>query len=627
MSHTAATPQKIWPLTLASLGVVYGDIGTSPLYALKESLAHAKITPETFDPLAVYGIASLILWTLLIVATFKYIAFILRADNKGEGGLLSLMALVQRALGHRTPQVLFLGMLGGALFYGDALITPAISVMSAMEGLTLLAPTLQDYVLPGTLAILVVLFMVQKHGTTAIARFFGPIMLVWFGVLLLTGLWHIIAHPEILKAVNPVYAWHFLQAHGIYAVLALGGVFLVVTGTETMYADLGHFGRPAITRAWVSLVLPALGCNYLGQAALILNNPATLEHPFFSLVPESVLPFFLILATIATIIASQAVISGAFSVTKQAVNMGLLPRLAIHHTSEHHAGQIYVPKINWLLMAGVMLLVFTFQSSSALAAAYGSAISATMLITSLFCFVVFYKIFKWNVYLSVALSSLFILVDFTFFAVNLSKLMDGGWLPLAFAGLMVMVMRVWTEGTIYVTKKTKHTNMPWESFLAHVEATNPHVVEGTAIYMTSDLSTTPTTLTTNLELNKVLHAKNLIVSVEFTPTPTVPAEERISLQTLPSDKFLGVQVLFGYAETPNLSRTLGYHLKKHGIDVEIGEAIFIIGHHTFKMSPTKGLAWWKDYIFMYLNRQNTPPTDYFHLPPSRVLELSTQLVI
>src|SRR6201987_2808016 len=474
-----------WALTLGSIGVVFGDIGTSPLYAFREAVTHAA-AGEPVSRAIVLGVLSLILWSLFIVVTAKYVLLLLRADNNGEGGTLSLMALGQRALGRRSLFLLSLGVVGASMFLGDSMITPAISVLSAVEGLKLAAPALEHYVVPLTVFILVVLFAVQSRGTARVATYFGPVMVVWFATLGILGLIHIADDPSVLVAINPLYAVEFLLSHGAIGLVTLGAVFLAVTGGEALYADLGHFGRKPIQAGWLYFVLPSLLVNYFGQGALVLSNPAAIENPLYRMVPDALLLPMVVLATAATVIASQAVITGAYSLVRQAIQLGLLPRLAIRHTSESQAGQIYIPRVTGALLLGVLLLVGLFRTSSALASAYGIAVATTMVVDGVLGFIVIWRVWRWRWWQAALLIGPLVVVDATFFSANLLKVFEGAWLPLLFGISMVLLIPPWRRGTDIVIGKTRQSEIKLESLVRSLERKPPHVVPGTAVFLTSD---------------------------------------------------------------------------------------------------------------------------------------------
>ena len=546
--------KNFWGLTLGSVGVVYGDIGTSPLYALKESLVAASggggLTPEM-----IFGVLSLIIWALIAIVTLKYVLIVLRADNNGEGGTLTLMALAQGAIGHKVALIPILGIIGAALFYGDAMITPAISVLSAIEGLNLVTPALDRFIVPISLAIIVGLFAVQSRGTASVAAWFGPITAIWFVALALGGLVHIMERPDIVAALNPVNGVRFLTQHGIAGFLALGAVFLAVTGAEALYADLGHFGRGPIRTAWLGFVFPSLVLNYLGQGAMLLGNPQALENPFFRLYPEWALLPMVCLATLATIIASQAVITGAFSMTQQAVQFGLLPRFDIRPTSATEKGQIYIPSVNWLLMLAVLFLVQAFRSSSALAAAYGIAVTGTMVVTAILAFVVAWRCWKWPVWTAALLMAPFIAIDLVFLAANALKIVEGGWLPLLVGSVLLVIMLTWRRGARLLAERTVRTEVPLDDFVRSIEKRGPERVAGTAVFLTSHPETVPTALLHNLKHNKMLHERNIILSVETMDAPRVDPKDRAVVARV-SDSFTAVRLRFGYMEDPNVPQAL-----------------------------------------------------------------------
>jgi KUP system potassium uptake protein len=613
-----------WALTLGSIGVVFGDIGTSPLYAFREAVAGAA-GHEPVTRIIVLGVLSLILWALFIVVTAKYVLLLLRADNNGEGGTLSLMALGQRALGRRSWPLLALGVIGASMFIGDSMITPAISVLSAVEGLKLAAPALEHYVVPLTLFILVVLFSVQSSGTAWIATAFGPVMVLWFSVLAVMGVVHISDDPSVLAAINPWYGIQFLLSHGTIGLVTLGAVFLAVTGGEALYADLGHFGRKPIQSAWFFLVLPALLINYFGQGALILSNPAAIENSFYRMVPESMLLPLIVLATAATVIASQAVITGAFSLVRQAVQLGLLPRFEVRFTSESHAGQIYLPRVNMLLLIGVLLLVLLFRTSSGLASAYGIAVSTTMVADGIMGFVVIWKLWNWKAAAAAAVILPFVVVDMTFFSANLLKLFEGAWVPLLFGLAMAILIWTWRRGAAILTSKTRRTEVPLKDLIKSLEKRPPHFVKGTAVFLTSDPSFVPTALLHNLKHNKVLHEHNVILTIETAQTPRVDPADRVRMENI-SDKFSTVRLRFGFMEQPNVPKALVI-ARKLGWQFDIMATSFFVSRRSLKPSAQSGMPQWQDHLFIALSRSANDATDYFQIPTGRVVEVGTQVTI
>jgi KUP system potassium uptake protein len=610
-----------WALALGSVGVVYGDIGTSPLYAFREAVTAAgPVTPAT-----VLGVLSLILWSLIFVVTIKYVLLLLRADNNGEGGTLSLTALATRALGHPTSFVFLLGVVGAAMFLGDSVITPAISVLSAVEGLKLLTPAFEHFVVPVTIAILTALFAVQRHGTASVARFFGPVMVIWFISIAIAGVLHISDDPRVLYAMNPYHAVSFLLSHGTIGLVTLGAVFLVVTGGEALYADLGHFGRKPIQTAWFSLVLPALILNYFGQGALVLSNPAAIANPFYLLLPESLLLPMVILATAATVIASQAVITGAYSLVSQAIQLGMLPRLAILHTSESQAGQIYIPRVTLALFLGVILLVGLFRTSSALASAYGIAVTTTMVVDGVLAFIVVWKLWNRPLWQSALLVAPLVLIDSTFFLANLLKLLEGGWAPLLFGGIVVLVMLTWRRGTNILAQKTRRIEVPLEALIRSLEKSPPHLVTGTAVFLTSEPEFAPTALLHNLKHNKVLHEKNVILTIVTTDTPRVSEEERVAMETI-SPHFSRVSLKFGYMERPNVPKALAI-ARKQGWSFDIMSTSFFLSRRAIKPAAHSGMPIWQDRIFIALAKSASDATDFFQIPTGRVVEVGTQVTV
>jgi len=614
-----------WALTLGSIGVVYGDIGTSPLYALRESvLAAVGPNAPVTEPI-VLGILSLIIWALLVVVTAKYVLILLRADNKGEGGTLALMALASRALAGGAGTIILLGIISGALFYGDAIITPALSVLSAVEGLKVATPAFDSFVVPITVAILVILFSVQSRGTAKVAAFFGPIMLLWFAAIAAGGLWHIGHNPAVLYAFNPWYGVDFLLNHGLIGFYTLGAVFLVVTGSEALYADLGHFGPIPIRAAWLTIVLPALAINYFGQGAAVLSNPKAVDNPFFLLYPDWALLPMVLLATVATVIASQAVISGAYSLTRQAIQLGLLPRLEIVHTSEALFGQIFMPRVNTLLLIGVLLLVAMFRSSSALASAYGIAVTGTMVVTAMMAFVVIWRVWGWSKWAAAALIVPFLFIDLTFLSANMLKVIEGGWVPLALGGAVMTVMYTWRRGTRLLFEKTRRQEMPLQSLVTKLEKKPPHIVPGTAVFLTSDPEFAPTALLHSLKHYKVLHEKNVILTIVTADMPRVPEEERVKI-TRTSPHFSRVVLHFGFMESPNVPKALAI-ARKLGWQFDIMSTSFFLSRRSLKLAAKSDMPPWQDRLFIGLSRIANDATDYFQIPTGRVVEVGTQVAL
>ena len=612
-------------LMLGSIGVVYGDIGTSPLYALREAVAAASGTATTAAPQAVLGILSLILWALIVVVTLKYVLILLRADNNGEGGTLALMALAQRAVGKGGGAIVLLGIISGALFYGDAVLTPALSVLSAIEGIKLVTVTFEHYVVPLTLIILVALFAVQSRGTARVAAFFGPVMCVWFALIAIAAVPQIVRHPEVLFAFNPLYAVSFMIHHGVIGFVTLGAVFLAVTGAEALYADLGHFGKRPIQTAWLFVVLPSLAVNYLGQGALLIGDPKAIQNPFFLMFPDWALIPMVALATAATVIASQAVITGAYSVTRQAIQLGLLPRFEIRHTSEAHSGQIYIPRVNMLLFLAVMLLVALFRSSSALASAYGIAVTGTMVVTAMMGFVVIWRVWKWSPIAAAALIAPFLFLDITFLAANLFKVFEGGWVPLVLGGVVMLLMYTWRRGSRLLFEKSRKLEFPLADLVAMLEKRPPQRVPGTAVFLTSDPECAPTALMHSLKHYKVLHEKNVILTIESAPTPRIDDAERVRMEQL-SETFSRVTLRFGFMESPNVPKTLAI-ARKLGWQFDIMSTSFFLSRRALKPAAHSGMPRWQDLLFIRLSRSANDATDYFQIPTGRVVEVGTQVTI
>jgi KUP system potassium uptake protein len=625
-SHHSPHKETFWALALGSMGVVFGDIGTSPLYAMREALRHSRATvsPE----LAVLGVVSLVTWALILIVTIKYVVFLMRADNKGEGGTLALMALAQRFVPRRSGWVLLLGMAGAALFYGDGIITPAMSVLSAVEGIRD-APGAPHEVakltVPIAAGILIALFLIQAKGTASVARFFGPICALWFLVLAGLGIYHIIEDPTIFRALSPHYGIIFLWDNGFLGFVILGSVFLAVTGAEALYADMGHFGKGPIRAAWIVLVLPALLLNYLGQGALVINHPAAHVDPFYRMIPQAIYWPVLLLANVATVIASQAVITGAFSLTQQAVQLGLFPRIDIRRTSETQAGQIYVPQVNTFLMIGVLVLLFVFRKSENLAAAYGIAVTGAMFVDTLLFFVIVRWMWKRPLWQAVAAASGFAALDITFISSNLLKIPDGAWLPLALGTAMVIVMWTWTRGAQILTDKTRRDSVPLVELSEILKARAPHRSPGTAIFLTSDASMAPVALMHNLKHNKVLHEKNIVLTIETAETPRVSDSNRVRIEPVNED-FKKVIISYGFMESPNLPKALGL-CRKLGLKFDIMATSFFLGRRSVVPSAQSGMPLWQDKLFIFLMKNSANPTDFYKIPPGRVVELGTQVTI
>ncbi|MBL1256827.1 MULTISPECIES: potassium transporter Kup [Methylocystis] len=616
--------QSTAALILGSIGVVYGDIGTSPLYALRESLSHS-VKADALTQEAVIGAISLLILALVFTVTLKYVLFLMRADNRGEGGTLSLMALAESSVGGRSLAIFLLGVAGAALFSGDAIITPAISVLSAVEGLELVTHRFSDYVLPITLFILITLFWVQSHGTARVATLFGPIMVVFFAAIGALGAMHIGDAPQVLWAFDPRSGVSFLLNHGWLGFAILGSVFLGVTGAEALYADMGHFGRFPIQAAWLGFVLPALLLNYLGQGALILSNPEAVSNPFFLLAPDWALLPLVLLSTVATIIASQAVITGAFSIVRQAIQLGLLPRLEITHTSEAQEGQIYIGRVNRLLLLGVLLLVIVFRSSSALASAYGIAVTGTMVVTTSLAFIVVWREWKWPLWLSVGVIASFLTVDLAFLAANLLKIVEGGWVPLALGACSMIVMWTWVRGTRLLTEKTHRDSIPLTELIPMLEKSKPMRAPGTAIFLTNDPNVAPTALMHNIKHNKVLHERVLILCVRTENCPRVPPHKRFELTKISNDFDLAI-LHFGFMESPRVPAALAL-MRKAGYKYDIMTTSFFLGRRTIKESPSSEMPPWQDKLYVALTKQSANATNFFSIPSDRVVELGAQVTI
>jgi KUP system potassium uptake protein len=625
-SHSAHK-EGFWALALGSIGVVFGDIGTSPLYAMREALAHSR--GGGGGEAAVLGVVSLITWALILIVTVKYVVFLMRADNKGEGGTLALMALAQRVLPRRSTRVFFLGVIGAALFYGDGIITPAVSVLSAVEGLKD-APGIgsrleQSTVVGISAGILIALFFVQSRGTAIVARFFGPITAVWFLTIAGLGLYHLKDDLSVFRALSPHYGVVFLIENGFLGFVILGSVFLAVTGAEALYADMGHFGKKPIRAAWLTLVLPALLLNYLGQGAFVLSHPEARTNPFFQMIPEIVYWPVLALATVATVIASQAVITGAFSMTQQAVSLGLFPRIDIRRTSETQAGQIFVPQVNTLLLVGVLLLLFVFQTSSNLAAAYGIAVTGAMFVDTLLFFYIVRHLWKRPVWQAVAASAAFGVLDMVFITSNLLKFFHGAWLPLVLGACLVLIMWTWTRGAQILTEKSRRDSVSLTELADILKARTPYRAPGTAIFLTSDPDTAPVALMHNLKHNKVLHEKNIILTIHTAETPRVREDDRIRIEPV-NDDFKKVIIGYGFMEQPNVPKALGL-CRRQGLKFDIMATSFFLGRRSVVPSAQSGMPLWQDKLFIFLMKNAANPTDFYKIPPGRVVEMGTQVTV
>jgi KUP system potassium uptake protein len=619
------TQRKLLPVTLTAIGVVYGDIGTSPLYAMRECFFGSHSVPVSAEN--VLGVLSLIIYSLILVISIKYIAIVMRADNQGEGGILALAALLpQRPENRRGWSALVaLGIFGAALLYGDGMITPAITVLGAVEGLKVATPLFDPYVVPIAVAILIAIFAIQRHGTHRVGGMFGPIMVTWFIVIGVLGLVMMLQHPVVLTAVDPRHAVYFFRGHGWHGFAVLGAVFLVVTGGEALYADMGHFGKRPIRFAWFALVLPALLLNYFGQGALLLSNPAAAEQPFFLLAPDWALLPLVALATAAAIIASQALISGAFSLTQQAIQLGYCPRLDIEHTSHHEIGQVYVPQVNWALMVSTIFIVIGFGSSTALAAAYGIAVTLTMVITAVLLQVVAKERWGWPPALAYAVTGVFLVIDLAFFGANVLKIAHGGWLPLVIGWLIFTLMTTWKTGRQLVAQRLTARALPLEDFLARVEALRPTRVPGTAVFMTAQPRGTPAALAHNLKYNKVLHQYVVTLMVTTQPVPHVPRNQQVTVKPLGHGIF-DVVVRYGFMEDPNVPDAVALACE-HGLELDKDDVTYFLGRETLIVTKTPGMALWRERLFVLMARNAVRAISFFRLPPERVVELGVQVEI
>jgi KUP system potassium uptake protein len=630
--HHAPGRSSAAALTLGALGVVFGDIGTSPLYALQTvfSADHHIVRPEQA---MVYGVISLIVWSVTLIVSLKYVTFIMRADNDGEGGIMALIALIQRVglKGARGKAVLIgLGIFGASLFYGDGMITPAISVLSAVEGLKVAAPSLEHLVVPITLVVLTLLFSIQRFGTGAVGRLFGPVMGLWFSLLALAGINQIVGHPEILKALSPTYGIAFFIDHGSIAFIALASVVLAVTGAEALYADMGHFGHPPIRRAWFWFVFPALTLNYLGQGSLILRSPQAIDNPFFLLIPHWGRIPMVLLATMATVIASQAVISGAFSVTRQAVQLGFLPRLTIRHTSDHEVGQVYAPAINWGIFAAVVALVIGFGSSAHLASAYGIAVTGTLAIDTILFFVVVRTRWRQPLWLVLAGAATFLTVDLAFFSANLRKVLHGGWFPVSIALVVFAILSTWQRGRGIVTANRNAEEGPLRDFVEEVRAMQPPVfrVPGTAVFLNANPDTTPLAMRANVEHNHTLHESAVILSLETVSVPHVPPDERLTIDELgyADDGITHISARFGFQDEPDVPATLRLAVAQ-GLECHIDPdgCSFFLSRITIAETDAPGMARWRKKLFLAISRNSADPVEYFGLDGDRTVIMGAHI--
>jgi KUP system potassium uptake protein len=621
LTSTAPARKSVAALTLTAVGVVYGDIGTSPLYALRECFAGTHSVPPTFEN--VLGVLSLIVYSLVVVISIKYIAIVMRADNQGEGGILALTALIPTSAPRNRRLLVLFGVFGAALLYGDGMITPAITVLGAIEGLNVATPFFEEYIVPIAVAILIGVFAVQRYGTDKVGRFFGPVMVVWFVLLVVLAIPWILREPRVFGAIDPRHGVTFFSAHGLHGLAVLGAVFLVVTGGEALYADMGHFGRRPIRLAWFALVLPALLINYFGQGAMLLLHPDNARQAFFQLAPRWALYPVVAIASAAAIIASQALISGAFSLTRQAIQLGYFPRLDVEHTSHHEVGQIYVPQINWMLAISTILIVIGFRSSGALAAAYGIAVTMTMVITVILLHVVATERWKWPLLAAWAMTATFLTIDVAFFAANVLKIREGGWLPLVIGAFLFTLMTTWKTGRRIVAERLNARAIPLEDFVAAIAAHPPPRVSGTAVFMTAQARGTPAALAHNLRYNKILHEHVIVLMSRTAATPFVDDEARVEVQIL-GQGIANVVVQYGFMEDPDIPQALQL-VKQKGVELDTDDVTFFLGRETLLVTHQKGMAMWREKLFVVMTRNATRATAFFRLPPERVVELGVQV--
>jgi KUP system potassium uptake protein len=622
----ADSKRRLATLALGAIGVVYGDIGTSPLYTLQTTLSHDGMRPT---PESIYGVLSLIFWAQIIVVSLKYVTFIMRADNKGEGGIMALMALALRAVRDKPKTrwlLAIIGIFGASLFYGDGVITPAISVLSAVEGVKVAAPGLAHWVVPVTAVILFFLFAVQRHGTENVGRMFGPVMVVWFITIAVLGGRMVLDNPHVLYAINPMYGVRFFFTHGVQAYIALGGVVLALTGAEALYADMGHFGKRPIRLAWFNFVLPALILNYFGQGALLLAHPEAIDNPFFKTVPSVLLYPMIALATAATVIASQAVISGAFSMTREAMSLGYSPRMPVVHTSREMSGQIFVPWVNSFLLVMVLVAVIGFRSSDSLSAAYGIAVTGTMTITTVLALFVARHQWRWSMPVVIIAGTLLLIIDMSFFTANLIKVEYGGWFPLVLGLAVFIVMTTWRRGRELVVREIKQGGLALVPFIENITEHPPLRVPGTAAFLTANQNSVPHALLHNLKHNKVLHERNVMLTVEVLETPVADADERIHLTTMDGN-FYGLELRFGFAEDPNIPLALS-RCAKSGLPFDLMDTTFFLSRENVVADKRRpGMALWRDRLFAFMSRNALPATAFFQIPGNRLIELGTQVEI
>lgn len=623
--QNAGSKKKLLYLSLLAIGIVYGDIGTSPLYAIRECFYGKHSIATTPDN--IFGILSLVFWSLIFVISIKYLLIILRADHNGEGGILALMEFVRpEKKGMKLVIITTMGIFGAALLYGDGVITPAISVLSAVEGLAVAEPFFHPFIIPITICILVGLFMFQRKGTSLVGSVFGPLTAIWFLSIAALGVAVIIRKPEILMALNPYYAFHFFMIHGTHGFIVLGVVFLVVTGGEALYADIGHFGKAPIRLAWFTFVLPCLVLNYLGQGALLLENPELASNPFYLMAPSWALYPLVVMATMATIIASQAIISGAFSLTFQAVQLGYLPRFVVKHTSGEERGQIYLPQINNLLMVGTIAVVLGFKTSSNLASAYGLAVTMTMTITSLLAFIAMHRIWKWGLFISSTITVLFLTIDLSFLGSNLSKIASGGWFPLLVGIAGLLMMTTWKKGRYFLAVQLAKISQPIHTILSDFHSNKYHHVPGTAVYMTGNQKLTPPALIQNLKHNKVFHEQIIILSIDILQVPRVNLENRISIEQL-ADRFYRLTAHYGFMERVDITRLMDYIKKNEDISINLNETSYILGRETLIPDKNIGMNVWQDKLFLFMSKNSQEATAYFNVPQKNVFEIGSQVTI
>ena len=613
-------------LALAALGVVYGDIGTSPLYTMKEVFAGNHPIPLT--PENILGILSLILWSLIIVVSIKYVVFIMRADNRGEGGIMALIALALHSAKGNPKQyraIMLAGLLGAGMFYGDGMVTPAMSVLSALEGLTVATPAFQPFIIPMTLLVLFLLFFFQRRGTASVGALFGPVMMIWFSTLALMGLYNVAASPEVFRAINPLYGIRFLVENRGIAIVAMGAVVLSVTGAEALYADMGHFGSKPIRQAWFGFVLPSLVINYFGQGALLFADPSVVDNPFYHMAPDWLLFPLVGLATLATVIASQAVISGAFSVSRQAMQLGFLPRFEVQYTSEKQQGQVYLPGVNWGLFVAVVILVLGFKSTNNLAAAYGIAVTGDMVITSILATIVAAKSWGWGWSRAMGLFAVFLAVELTFLFANVLKIPDGGWFPLAAGSIVFLLMSTWKRGGQMLTERTSGEAIELESFIDALLVSMPSRVPGNAVFMTSNNERVPNAMLHNLMHNKVLHERVLVVSVQVFDVPYVPEIDRVEIHKLKGD-FYRVNVQYGFKDEPDIPAALAL-CESQGLPINMMETSFFLGRATLVPKHGSEMVFWREKLFVFMFRNASSATSFYKIPTNRVVELGTQVVL